>query len=77
MAAVVPRRGAAPTLDALCTFLRGHRIAVEKLPEDLVLTDELPTSAGGKIDKAALRDGVLAGRVGTAAGERNDAEIRR
>lgn len=77
MAVVVPRRGAAPTLDALCTFLRGHRIAVEKLPEDLVLTDELPTSAGGKIDKAALRDGVLAGRGGTAAGERNDAEIRR
>ncbi len=66
-AVVVPAPGPPPTLDQLCTHLLEHELARVKLPEELVLIDALPTNAGGKVDKAALRDHVakeLAGRQG-------------
>jgi non-ribosomal peptide synthetase component E (peptide arylation enzyme) len=54
-------------LDQLCAHLLEHELARVKLPEELVLIDSLPTNAGGKVDKNALRDHVakeLAGRRG-------------
>ena len=53
-AVVVPRAGATPTLDDLCAFLRGEGLAKFKLPEHLVLRDELPRTAAQKIDKLTL-----------------------
>ncbi|MGQ0841908.1 AMP-binding protein [Actinokineospora sp.] len=56
-AVVVPRSGAAPTLDELADFLRTERqISAQKLPERLVLVDELPITATGKIQKFRLRE---------------------
>ncbi len=55
-AIVVPAPGAAPTLDDLVAYLRTERrIAPHKLPERLVLVDELPMTATGKVQKFRLR----------------------
>lgn len=55
-AVVVPTPGATPTLAGLTDFLRTERkIAPHKLPERLVLVDELPMTATGKIQKFVLR----------------------
>ncbi len=54
VAVVVPLAGAAaPTLDALRDHARGQ-LAAYKLPEAILLTDELPRTAMEKIDRAAL-----------------------
>lgn len=55
-AVVVPAQGSAPELTELCAFLREREVAVVKLPEFLVCLDQLPTNAGGKIDKARVRE---------------------
>lgn len=56
-AVVVPQPGADVTLGDLTTWLREqHRLAVQKLPEYLVLVDELPRTASGKVQKFMLRD---------------------
>ena len=52
---VVPAEGTRPTLDSLVAFLRGHRLANQKLPERLELVRELPKTASGKIQKHKLR----------------------
>jgi cyclohexanecarboxylate-CoA ligase len=43
-------------LEDLVTFLRGRRIANQKLPEHLRLVAELPKTASGKVQKYQLRD---------------------
>jgi len=54
VAVVVPSDvGEAPTLEALRAHARG-RVASYKLPEAVVITDELPRTAMEKIDRAAL-----------------------
>ncbi|HEY2694770.1 MAG TPA: AMP-binding protein [Pseudonocardiaceae bacterium] len=61
-AVVVPKKGRAPTLADITGFLRTERhIAPHKLPERLVLVDELPITASGKVQKFKLRQ--------TAAGQ--------
>jgi acyl-CoA synthetase (AMP-forming)/AMP-acid ligase II len=60
VAAVVPRDPAAPpTLDALRAFA-SDRVAAYKLPEAIAVVDELPLTAMEKVDRAALRDQVVA-----------------
>ncbi|WP_250280586.1 MULTISPECIES: AMP-binding protein [unclassified Frankia] len=55
-AVVVPVKGASPTLEDITNFLRvERRIATQKLPERLVLVDELPMTATGKVQKFRLR----------------------
>ena len=54
VAVVVPRDAAhAPALDDLRAFARDH-VAAYKLPEALVVRDDLPLTAGEKIDRRAL-----------------------
>ncbi len=43
------------TLEDLTSFLLEQGIAKVKLPEYLVLVDEIPINAGGKVDKSELR----------------------
>jgi acyl-CoA synthetase (AMP-forming)/AMP-acid ligase II len=45
-----------PSLDELTDFLRGKQIAVQKLPERLVVVEELPMTPVGKVRKNVLRD---------------------
>ncbi len=51
---VVPVAGAKPTLGALRTFLTEIGLASFKLPDRLVLRDELPYTGVRKVDKKAL-----------------------
>ena len=46
----------APTLDELADFLRNERKAMmQKIPEKVIVVNELPTTATGKIQKFLLR----------------------
>ncbi|MGH3341672.1 MAG: (2,3-dihydroxybenzoyl)adenylate synthase [Carbonactinosporaceae bacterium] len=51
--AVAPRKGV--DLDTLVAHLRDQGVAAFKLPERLEVVGELPVTAVGKVDKAALR----------------------
>jgi acyl-CoA synthetase (AMP-forming)/AMP-acid ligase II len=53
-AVVVPRGAARPSLADLRAFA-AERLATFKCPEALLVTDELPKTATGKVDKKALR----------------------
>jgi cyclohexanecarboxylate-CoA ligase len=55
-AVVVPRAGADVTLPTVVDWLTARRLARQKLPESLLLTDELPRNASGKVQKFRLRD---------------------
>ncbi|MDL5159700.1 AMP-binding protein [Actinomycetospora termitidis] len=55
-AVVVPRAGADITLTTVVDWLTARRLARQKLPESLLLTDELPRNASGKVQKFLLRD---------------------
>jgi non-ribosomal peptide synthetase component E (peptide arylation enzyme) len=68
-AAVVPASGAHPRLDDLCSFLLDRHLAKTKLPERLIVLDELPTNAGGKVDKALIRDIAIKDLAGRARDE--------
>ncbi|MBK7948153.1 MAG: AMP-binding protein [Deltaproteobacteria bacterium] len=48
------------TLDDVTRFLRGRELATYKLPQALRLVAAIPTTASGKLRKAALRDAILA-----------------
>ena len=56
VAVVVPAPGTAgPPLEELRRFA-GERLARYKLPEDVVVVDELPLTPASKLDRAALRE---------------------
>ncbi|RVX38507.1 2,3-dihydroxybenzoate-AMP ligase [Nonomuraea polychroma] len=55
-AVVVPEAGHQLTLEGIRDALAGMEVARYKLPEHLVLVEELPLTKIGKIDKKALRD---------------------
>lgn len=55
-AVVVPKPGERPTLEDITSFLTGRNISLQKLPEKIVLVDELPTTLTGKVQKFLLRD---------------------
>lgn len=52
---VVPRPGTEVTLEQVRQSMEDHGVARYKLPEHLVLTDSLPATKVGKVDKKALR----------------------
>jgi 2,3-dihydroxybenzoate-AMP ligase len=58
---VVARSGPVPTLGELREFLSGRGLAEFKVPDRLVLTDDLPHTAVGKVHKAALLRGLALG----------------
>ena len=47
---------ATPDLAGLCAFLRDREVALVKLPRGARPRPPLPTNAGGKVDKAQVRD---------------------
>jgi cyclohexanecarboxylate-CoA ligase len=48
------------TLEQLVAFLRGRKVATQKLPEKLRLVPELPKTASGKVQKYVLRERIEA-----------------
>ncbi|MFE9664158.1 AMP-binding protein [Streptomyces sp. NPDC005955] len=63
---VVPETGQEPTLLELRRFLRGLGLASFKLPEQMEVVAQLPTTAIGKIDKKALRARIARRRAAEA-----------
>ena len=63
---VVPRAGATVNLEEIRAAMNAAGVARYKLPEHLVVVDELPTTKVGKIDKKALRADVAARLQGAA-----------
>lgn len=55
---IVPEEGETVTLEELASFLEEHHVTKHKIPERLVLLDELPMTPTGKVRKAALQDDV-------------------
>jgi cyclohexanecarboxylate-CoA ligase len=53
---VVPRPDVSLELDELAGWLRARGLAMQKLPELVVITDGLPRTASGKIQKFRLRE---------------------
>jgi fatty-acyl-CoA synthase len=53
--AVVPRKGAAPTREAILDHMAA-RFARWQLPDDVIFLDELPHTATGKLSKLTLRE---------------------
>ena len=62
---VIPRPGAALSLDEVVRFLKDD-VATYKLPEELEVFDEFPFTPTGKIQRHALTRQVLARREGAA-----------
>jgi 2,3-dihydroxybenzoate-AMP ligase len=62
---VVPEGDASFTLDDVRSALKGMGVAAYKLPEHLMVVDELPLTKVGKIDKKRLRE-VVAGELGSS-----------
>jgi 2,3-dihydroxybenzoate-AMP ligase len=60
---VVPDEGASVALEDVRAALKGMGVAAYKLPEHLLVVDELPLTKVGKVDKKALRE-VVAGELG-------------
>ena len=52
---VVPKEGRSPTRDGILAYMDG-KIAKWWMPDDVVMVDEIPHTATGKIQKTALRD---------------------
>ncbi|MFM8410183.1 MAG: AMP-binding protein, partial [Alphaproteobacteria bacterium] len=50
-----------PTLDDVVSFLRGARLAAQKLPERLLILDSFPRTPSGKVNKRLLREIAEAG----------------
>jgi cyclohexanecarboxylate-CoA ligase len=59
-AAVVVPVGFQPTLEELTDFLRGQGMTEWYLPEELVLVPSLPRNGNGKVEKALLRERLVA-----------------
>jgi acyl-CoA synthetase (AMP-forming)/AMP-acid ligase II len=55
-AVVVPKQGSTISLEEIVEFLEEKEIAVYKLPEKLVIVEELPRNPVGKIMKRELRE---------------------
>ena len=55
-AVIVPQAGRELTLEAIREALQSMEVARYKLPEHLVLVDDLPLTKIGKVDKKALRE---------------------
>jgi cyclohexanecarboxylate-CoA ligase len=55
-AVIVPAPGQTITLDDVTKWLRAAKFAKQKLPERLIVLDELPRTASGKVQKFKLRE---------------------
>ena len=55
-AVVVPKLGQAIDLTAVTDFLKAQKVALQYIPEKLVVLSEMPATPSGKIQKFKLRD---------------------
>ncbi|KWR77163.1 cyclohexanecarboxylate-CoA ligase [Cupriavidus sp. IDO] len=60
---VVPRPGQAFDMAAMADYLKGQKVAMQYIPERLIVQDALPATPSGKIQKFRLRESLQGGRV--------------
>lgn len=60
---VVPRAGQAFDMAAMADYLKGQKVAMQYIPERLIVQDALPATPSGKIQKFRLRESLQGGRV--------------
>ena len=62
-AVVVPRPGHSIDLPGLVEFLKSQHVALQYIPEKLVLRQEIPATPSGKIQKFRLRELLREGQL--------------
>ena len=62
-AIVVPKAGQTLDFDGMVDFLKSQKVALQYIPERLVLRDAMPATPSGKIQKFKLRDMVRSGEL--------------
>ncbi|GAB3626212.1 cyclohexanecarboxylate--CoA ligase [Pandoraea terrae] len=55
-AVIVTKPGEAIDLPAIVDFLKSHKVAVQYIPERVIVRDSLPTTPSGKVQKFKLRE---------------------
>lgn len=65
-AVVVPKPGRAIDLRSVVEFLKGEKVAVQYIPERLVVRESMPSTPSGKIQKFKLRELLRADESGGA-----------
>jgi cyclohexanecarboxylate-CoA ligase len=55
-AVVVPKQGQVLDLPAIVDFLKSQKVALQYIPERLLILDQMPATPSGKIQKFRLRD---------------------
>ncbi|MGJ4929241.1 cyclohexanecarboxylate-CoA ligase [Bradyrhizobium sp. HKCCYLS2038] len=62
-AVVVPRAGQTIDFAGMVEFLKSHKLAIQYIPEKLIVRDAMPATPSGKIQKFRLRDMLKAGEL--------------
>ena len=62
-AVIVPKPGEMIDFQGMSDFLKSHRLAVQYIPEKLIVRDAMPATPSGKIQKFRLRDMLSAGEL--------------
>jgi cyclohexanecarboxylate-CoA ligase len=60
-AIIVPKAGQTLDFAGMMEFLKSHKLAVQYIPERLIVRDAMPATPSGKIQKFRLRDMLRAG----------------
>ena len=55
-AVVVPKTGQTIDLPSIVDFMKSQKVAVQYIPERLIVRDAMPATPSGKIQKFKLRD---------------------
>ena len=63
-AVVVPKLGESLAFDQLVEFLKAHKVALQYIPERLIVRDAMPVTPSGKIQKFKLREMLVRGEIG-------------
>ena len=62
-AVVVPKPGQSIDLPSIVEFMKSQKVAVQYIPERLIVRDAMPSTPSGKIQKFKLREMLLAGEA--------------
>ena len=62
-AVIVPKPGQAIDFAGMVEFLKSHKLAVQYIPEKLIVREAMPATPSGKIQKFRLRDMLKAGEL--------------
>ena len=62
-AVIVPKAGQSVDFDGMVDFLKSHKLAVQYIPEKLIVRDAMPATPSGKIQKFRLRDMLKQGEL--------------